>query len=213
MTFNLSGFDIQLLPQKALLLTRDNVLVVSDLHLGKIEHFRASGIGLPSGATEQTLVILDQLVKQFMPSKVIFLGDLFHSRKNSAYTLFEDWRLLYSDLDMILVNGNHDIMSNRDYLELGLEVHFEFQIGSLWFTHEPQTITQEETRFNLAGHIHPGIRLKGKGKQSLTLPCFWFGDRQGLMPAFGRFTGKHIIDIHENNAIFAIANDQIVKIV
>jgi DNA ligase-associated metallophosphoesterase len=213
LNFNLLGFEVLLLSQKALFLPTKRILLVSDLHLGKIEHFRASGIGLPLGATEQTILILDQLIQQWKPLQIIFLGDLFHSRKNSAFTLFEDWRLRYSDIEMILIHGNHDIMSNQDYYDLGLKIYSEYHIGSIWLTHEPQIITNEESRFNLAGHVHPGIRLRGKGKQSLTLPCFWFGDRQGLMPAFGQFTGKHLVDIHENTIIFAIANDQVIRII
>lgn len=213
MNFNLSGFEVLLLSQKALFLPAQRILLVSDLHLGKIEHFRASGIGLPLGATERTIFILDQLIQQWNPLQIIFLGDLFHSRKNSAFTLFEDWRLRYGDIEMILIHGNHDILSNQDYYDLGLKIHSEYDIGSIWLTHEPQIITNEESRFNLAGHVHPGVRLRGKGKQSLTLPCFWFGERQGLMPAFGHFTGKHLVDIHENTIIFAIANDQVIRII
>jgi uncharacterized protein len=213
LNFNISGIEVQLLHQKAILLKESKVLVVSDLHLGKIEHFRASGIGLPVGATEQTIVVLDQLVVAWNPTQIIFLGDLFHSYKNSAFSLFEDWRLRYRELDMILIHGNHDIMSNQDYSVLGLKTYPEYQIGALWLTHELQPITDEESRFNLSGHVHPGIRLHGKGKQSLTLPCFWFGDRQGLLPAFGHFTGKHMVDIHKNSTIFAIANDQIIRII
>ena len=212
MIIDISGVEVHLLPQKVLLLHTENILIISDLHLGKVEHFRASGIGLPQGATEKTLLLLDQLTQKWMPSQIIFLGDLFHSRKNTSYDLFDSWRTQYPALSMILVNGNHDIMTSDDYLGLGLEVCHEYHINKLWLTHEPQQISKEETRFNLAGHIHPGIKLKGKGKQSLTLPCFWFGDRQGLMPAFGYFTGKHLVEINENNTIFAIANDQIIRI-
>jgi uncharacterized protein len=212
LTFNILGLQVHLLPEKALLLPENKVLILSDLHLGKVEHFRASGIGLPAGPTESTLITLDTLIHKIKPTHIIFLGDLFHSRKNTSYSLFEDWRYSHREIQMSLIHGNHDIMSNADYLNLGLDLYFEYQIGPLWLTHEPQTILPTETRFNLAGHIHPGIRLKGKGKQSLTLPCFWFTDKQGIVPAFGQFTGKYLMDIHENSTIFAIANDQIIKI-
>lgn len=212
MTHYITNIEVQLLPQKALLLSKSNVLLVSDLHLGKVEHFRLSGIGLPTGPTESTMERLDSMVQQYSPSYIIFLGDLFHSKKNSAYSLFEQWRLSHKNLKMLLINGNHDIMTRNDYLSLDLELHVEYEIESLWLTHEPQTVLPTETRFNLAGHIHPGIRLKGKGKQSLTLPCFWFTDKQGILPAFGQFTGKYLMDFHENSTIFAIANDQIIKI-
>ena len=41
----------------------------------------------------------------------------------------------------------------------------------------------------LAGHLHPGVRLHGPGRQSVRLPCFAFGRNAALLPAFSEFTG------------------------
>ncbi|HMU04607.1 MAG TPA: hypothetical protein PJ990_13330, partial [Saprospiraceae bacterium] len=78
-------------------------------------------------------------------------------------------------------------------------------------THEPQDEIKNGY-YNLAGHIHPGISLKGKGRQKVTLPCFYFGINNGLLPAFGYFTGKAIIKIEKKSDIFAIAEDKIFRI-
>jgi metallophosphoesterase superfamily enzyme len=66
--------------------------------------------------------------------------------------------------------------------------------------------------YNLAGNIHPGVLLQGKGKQAVTLPCFYFGERQGILPAFGSFTGLARIQPKKEDRIFVIAESTVVKI-
>ncbi len=64
-----------------------------------------------------------------------------------------------------------------------------------------------------SGHVHPGVRLQGKGKQSLSLPCFHFTEKQCIMPAFGEFTGKFIIKPNGKDRVYVIAksnNEQVV---
>ena len=64
-----------------------------------------------------------------------------------------------------------------------------------------------ETYYNLAGHVHPSIKLRGKARQSLRLPCFYFSDQNGLLPAFGKFTGTAIIRPKKTDQIFAPVSD------
>jgi metallophosphoesterase superfamily enzyme len=45
----------------------------------------------------------------------------------------------------------------------------------------------------LAGHLHPGVVLGGRAHDRLRLPCFHFGPRSGVLPAFGEFTGMHVV--------------------
>ena len=64
----------------------------------------------------------------------------------------------------------------------------------------------------LAGHIHPGVRLHGAGKQSVRLPCFWFGARTAVLPAFGEFTGLASVDVQPGDHVWVIADDEIVDV-
>jgi hypothetical protein len=54
--------------------------------------------------------------------------------------------------------------------------------------------------------------MKGKGKQSLRFPCFYFTEFEALMPAFGKFTGLHIIEPAKKSLVFAVADNQIIQI-
>lgn len=211
MNFSLVGNDLVLLSEKAVFQPHNRILIIADLHLGKIEHFRASGIAIPGNASLHTLMKLKNLIDQHKPTKVLFLGDLFHSVMNQSFLDFKVFLQYYTDIAFILISGNHDILSPAAYKELGLSVVDDYMIDNLWLTHEPQEVIKPGI-YNLAGHIHPGIRLKGMGKQSMTLPCFYFGQYYGILPAFGYFTGKANIKFDKDSTIFAIADDKIIHI-
>lgn len=211
MNYTLAGIDVVLLVEKALWIPSTKTLVIADLHLGKIEHFRSSGIALPSKASLHTLQMLAKLVDDFRPDKVLFLGDLFHSRQNQSFHDFASYLDGVDEVEFILVLGNHDIMSRSTYETLGLSVFDEYFLDTLWLTHEPQ-MTMRSGFYNLAGHIHPGISLSGKGRQRLSLPCFYFGGYSGVLPAFGYFTGRYMMPMKDNITIFAIAEDKIIHI-
>ena len=86
--FRIKGVNLQLLPQKAVLLPEDQILLIADLHLGKANHFRRSGIPVPNAVNSKNLETLIDLINRHKPEKVIFLGDLFHSSYN------EEWEAL-----------------------------------------------------------------------------------------------------------------------
>ena len=64
----------------------------------------------------------------------------------------------------------------------------------------------------LAGHVHPSVRLYGSGRQRLRLPCFSFGTRVGILPAFGDFTGLAEDDPDPSASIYAIADGSVIPV-
>lgn len=199
-----------LLPQKALWFKSRNLLLVADLHFGKINHFRKSGIPVPARANDKNTELLINLLNQTRPDRIIFLGDLFHSHYNEEWEVVGQIRKHFSACSFELVLGNHDILSELQYERHAMKVYpNELRIGDFVFTHEPLT-TVEEGIYNLSGHLHPGVHLRGTGKQSMTLPCFYFGKSQGILPAFGSFTGLARINPKKEERIFVIAGDNII---
>ena len=63
-----------------------------------------------------------------------------------------------------------------------------------------------------SGHIHPGIRIQGAGKQSLCFPCFYFGKKYAVLPAFSRFTGVAMIYPEAEEQVFAIVNQELIRL-
>jgi DNA ligase-associated metallophosphoesterase len=199
-----------LLSQKALWFKARKLLLVADLHFGKINHFRKSGIPVPAKANDRNTELLISLLNQTKPERIIFLGDLFHSHYNEEWEVVGQIRKHFSACSFELVLGNHDILSELQYERHSMIVYpQELKIGDFVFTHEPLTDVQEGM-YNLAGHLHPGVRLSGTGKQAMTLPCFYFGKQRGILPAFGSFTGLARVSPKKDERIFVIANDKII---
>jgi metallophosphoesterase superfamily enzyme len=65
--------------------------------------------------------------------------------------------------------------------------------------------------YALAGHIHPAVRLTS-GEESLRLPCFWFGARYGVLPAFGAFTGTAEIRPRRGDQVYVVAEQEVLKV-
>ena len=111
MTVEIQGELITLLPEKALTLTSNKILLLADLHFGKINHFRKSGIPVPPKANNRNSEFLIDLLNRIKPERVIFLGDLFHSHYNEEWEVLGQVLKHFSSCKFELVKGNHDIMS------------------------------------------------------------------------------------------------------
>lgn len=197
-----------LYPQKAVFWKSQETLLLSDLHLGKINHFRKAGIPVPSRANDHNLELLIDLIQTCKPRRIICLGDLFHSHYNAEWEVFGEVVKHFSAITFDLVQGNHDIMSQYQYKRKGIAVHDTLRIGNFLLTHHPLDEVPEGV-YNFAGHIHPGVSLRGKGRQAMTLPCFYFGDRQGFLPAFGKFTGLARIAPKKEDKIYIVAENKV----
>lgn len=189
-------------------------LIASDLHLGKSGHFRKSGIAVPQDLMKHDLMRLFDLLQHFKPKTLLVVGDMFHSEANKELDLFSRWRNDMARLNIMLVKGNHDILHQDWYHQNGIVLQDTWQQSNLLFVHDPAEQHIESTADTgiISGHIHPGISIKGIGRQSLRLPCFYFSGQQCILPAFGMFTGTFTLKPKKADVVFAIANQKIVPL-
>ncbi len=188
-------------------------LILSDLHVGKSGHFRKNGIAIPQNMLSEDMQRLFAEIQFYKPERLIIVGDLFHSHSNKEHDLFLRWRQGLPDLAIDLVLGNHDILQAEKYTEAGIQTHQgSYNIEPFIFTHDICDVEEEDQNYCFSGHIHPGITMRGMGKQSLRLPCFYFNKQYAVLPAFGKFTGTHPIKPKENDAVFALAGNSIVQV-
>jgi len=214
---NFLGFELHLLGEKAAYRPETNTLYVADTHFGKAGTFRRGGVPLPGGHNAADYQRLNNLIGRLMPERIVFLGDLFHSDINAEWRDFTEWRKLHPDIGMILIQGNHDILDSEEYRQAGLEVHLPgFSDSGLMLNHHPRKPedVSKETKPALCGHVHPGVRLTGPGRQYEKLPCFWLSSqfKQLMLPAFGSFTGLGIIAPSEDDGIYVAASGQVVEV-
>ena len=188
------GQSLSLLPERAALHAASRTLFIADLHLGKSASFRAQGLPVPTGTTHENLERLAALVARQGASRVVFLGDLLHSRhaqRAQAIAPLHAWREAHAALHCVVVRGNHDSHAGDPPPSLGFEIVDEpWAVGGadgLVACHHPQRVAGGTV---LAGHWHPAIALRGPARDHERLACFCHLDGLLVLPAFGAFTGS-----------------------
>lgn len=209
--YQLHSQNLWLSAQRSLFWEEEKALIVSDLHFGKTGHFRKAGIGVPQNVYKEDLQRLVTLLQTFRPQKLIVVGDFFHSSANTELNWFLRWRESFAELQIILVRGNHDILKDSWYESAAIDVVAPtLQVNSFLFSHDRCEASSDA--YSFCGHIHPGVIIHGRGKQSLRFPCFYFGPDHCILPAFSKFTGAVGMDKTTAAAIYAVVENELVKI-
>jgi len=198
----------------------EKALIISDLHFGKTGHFRKAGIPVPQSVYKEDLQRLLAQVQYFQPTQLIVVGDLFHSSANKELELFCKWRSNFSHLKIHLIKGNHDILQEDWYKAADITLtdknllmkDFHFIHGISEAEKAVRPTKKKQAGYFFSGHMHPGIKIGGAGKQSLCFPCFYFGRNYAILPAFSRFTGVALIQPEEDENVFAIVRNNIVQL-
>ncbi|MCF7202254.1 ligase-associated DNA damage response endonuclease PdeM [Pseudomonas oligotrophica] len=210
LAIDLCTTELWLLADKALYWPQQQALLVADIHFGKAAAYRRLGQPVPSGTTETNLARLDALLARYPARRLIFLGDFLHAPEShapSTLARLAAWRSRHAGLRLTLIRGNHDRRAGDPPAGLGIEVHSEpLLLGPFALQHEP---APHPTHHVLAGHLHPAHRLRGRGRQSLRLPCFCIGERVSLLPAFGDFTGTAEVDAGPGRRLFLVGDGEI----
>ena len=201
----------ELLPEKAMYRRDTETLILADLHLGKATHFRKSGIAIPAGSANHDYKVLYDLIEYKEPRNVYLLGDLFHSTHNSEWQQFDALTGCFPQVCFTLIMGNHDILKRHHYEAANLRIIDDHLTEDGWiYSHKPLENVPAEY-INIAGHIHPGCRIEGIARQSISLPCFYFSPPLLLLPAFGHLTGLKILSTTDAE-VFAVTGDSVVRV-
>ena len=209
-SLRLEGETLWLLADKAIYWPARRCLLIADAHFGKASAYRSLGQPVPQGTTTANLQRLDRLLSAYACEQLIFLGDFLHgpgSHASGTLSALRAWRERHGDLLITLIRGNHDQRAGDPPTDLNIEVVPEpLLMGPYALQHEPDAHPSHHV---LAGHVHPVYRLRGKGRQSLRLPCFQIGTRVSLLPAFGAFTGGYAVQQDNDRRIFVIGDHEV----
>lgn len=207
---SVAGETLHLLPDPALWWPAGRTLFVADLHIGKAAVFRARGLPVPSGTTQANLRRLDALLGGRPAQRLVVLGDFLHaaeSHQPAVHAALLQWRRAHAGLEVVLVRGNHDSHAGDPPEFLDIQAVDEpWSAGPFACCHHPQ---YRAGRHVLAGHLHPAVRLRGPGRDALCLPCFSHGEGLTLLPAFGDFTGRHVLAPEPGRSLFAVGAGQV----
>jgi DNA ligase-associated metallophosphoesterase len=209
---DVGGAELHLLPGKAAWWPAEATLLVADAHFGKAVSFRRLGVPVPEATTGGTLDALDVLLARHAARRIVFLGDLLHSRHAHApgtLAAFAAWRDLRPELELVLVRGNHDARAGDP--PPAWDVHCVDEpfvlpaAPGLALCHHPEP---RGGVYVLGGHEHPCAWV-GQGIDRLRLPCFHIGSGVGVLPAFGTFTGMHPIRRSAGDRVFVVADNAV----
>ena len=204
--FKTNQGDLDLMPDGSVFDPVTSSLMVADVHVGKAEVFRRSGVPVPAMTSSQTLHRLSGSIAACRPNSLIVLGDLIHGRLPATHPVFDllaAWREQHRGVTVSLLRGNHDHRSGDPPSHCGIEIWPAGQMLGNWqLCHEPDEALPGKG-IAICGHVHPVIRLRS-AHDALRVRCFW--SRPGLLvvPAFGVFTGGHAISPDDTDQVFVL---------
>jgi len=210
-TIELAGESMQLRGEGALYWPARQTVLLADPHFGKGACFRQAGIPVPRGTGEGTLNRLDVLIRRTGAERLCVLGDLFHaaaSRTSPALEALAEWRAAHDQLAVELIPGNHDAHAGRPAAALHITEREAV-------THEPPFVLRHDPADDprghvLAGHVHPAVRLSDAGV-SFRLPCFHVSEHATVLPAFGEFTGMHVVRAARGDRLYPLVEGHVVS--
>lgn len=198
--------EFHLLGDRAVYWPKALLLIIADLHLGKGDIFRASGIAVPSGGTAHDLRRLDRLLQQTAPDGLLILGDVLHGgRVRSRWR--DDWeafRSRWQQLDISAVVGNHD----RALAEASIGIRL---LDDIWlsqgihFCHDAERCPEP----SVGGHLHPVVRMPGELRP---VPVFWASAQRLVLPAFSAFTGGYRVRAAADDRLWGCNGEHVVAL-
>lgn len=211
LSIQIEGEELVLFPERAVFWPRANTLFVADTHWGKAATMRAHSIPIPMGTTMDDLGRLSNALARSGAKRLVLLGDAIHAREGRSRETFgavAQWRSAHSDLEILLVRGNHDRGAGDPPLSLDIRCTNAPEIETPFvFQHHP---TPSSAGYALAGHVHPAVRMRGRGMQRATLRCFHFTREVGTLPAFGSMCGRGMIAPEPGDRVYVIAEDEVI---
>lgn len=138
------------------------------------------------------------------------LGDLLHAQSGmtpATDAAFLTWRDRHPSLEILLVRGNHDRNAGDPPSAWRITCVAEpHELNRLVLRHDPTGLASD-SRPALAGHLHPCVTLRGRGRSRMTLPCFWVRPHLLVLPAFTDFAGRPPIAPLSQDRIFLVGEE------
>ncbi len=181
--FTLSGAPLKALGSGALWWPEENLLVVSDLHLGKSDRIaRRGGASLPAYDTRDTLNRLAADLALTHARTMVCLGDSFDDLETIDTLPKEErqWIMrLQAGRRWVWIEGTH----NAGPVEFGGAHLAELPLSPLTFRH----IAQNGASGEISGHYHPKATASIKGR-TLTRAAFLIDSNRVILPAYGTYS-------------------------
>ena len=210
MEIEIDGYKLRLLADGGVFDSDTRTLFVADLHLGKTTVFREAGLALPDGPDATILERLALMIASTCAESLVILGDVFHARASGIEHALVAWSAAHPHLRLRIVPGNHDRRIPWHEWLPGAGILAEGdRVGPWCVAHHPPGKAEATT---LCGHLHPGIAIGKARERKLRVPCFWLCRSALVLPAFGEFTGLHMIGREPGDRVWIAAAGKVVEL-
>jgi len=210
------------------LLVDNNILVISDLHLGYEEHIFEKAL-VPRVQLKEIVKRLDKVFKlldkdKIKIKKIIILGDLKHEFGGISDS---EWRdtlefldyLIKKCKDIILIKGNHDNILGPIARKKEIKLKNYYKTRGICFMHgDVDWKGCKDEKILIIGHLHPAISLKDEYKKE-KFKCFLKGKWKrklvyivpSLSPISFGYDLSGIKVMHNDGRGFVIVNNNYLK--
>ena len=170
-------------PAILLKISKQNILIVTDLHIGIETAYREAGANIPS-QTKKMIDRLYQLCADNNIDRLVLLGDIKHTVPQTSYQELEEIPELFYALEPIIdqvdiVPGNHDgnfekYMPELENLKINIRPSEGFKIENIGLFHGHTWPNRSLMNCDhiLMGHNHPNILFTDELGGKLYKPCW-----------------------------------------
>ena len=188
----IQGIDIVNL---ALLIKKEKILIISDLHIGLEEAYNKDGILIPRFQFPEIIKHLNKIFSRIKPKITVINGDLKHefgiiSQQEWSYVLKLLDYLIEKNQEIILIKGNHDTVLGpiADKREIKI-LNFYNPNKNITITHGHK-ILKNLNKTIIIGNEHPAISFRERKYEKYK--CFLLGKYKNhkiiVLPSFNFIT-------------------------
>ena len=198
---------------------RENVAIISDIHLGYEEAMASQGVYLPRLQLKRAKNIISEISK-YNFKKIIIAGDLKHvfeklTRQERAEILeFMSSVAKLNIKEIILVKGNHDTYVSNLLKDLGIQVEENYlDLGDgIAVAHGHKIFDNiEKYQFIVMGHEHPSVEINLSGSkirlQALLKMPLKNGSIALVLPPIGLYQTGTVVNLDKNSYLSPISRE------
>lgn len=186
-------------PYPALYFQEEDVVIVSDLHLGLESLMASSGVYFPKFQLDEMKEEFENIIEKVEPEKIVINGDLKHEFSETTWEEREEVQDLLEFLtekveEVLILKGNHDnylIYAVKDFDNVKLEEKVVLDNATFLHGDEEIDLKNLNTEYLIIGHEHPALALKDDLGIKEKVRCFLYGELVSkkiiVLPAMSKF--------------------------
>lgn len=152
----------------ALYLKKEQVLIISDLHLGYEGYLEKKGVLIPRFQLKDIIKSINNLLKKLKVKTIVLNGDVKHEFGKILKQEWKDITKLFNLLKnykVIVVKGNHDVTLFPITNKKNIEIVKEFKLKNFLIIHgDYKPKLDKNVKIVIMGHEHPAISFKEAGR-------------------------------------------------